>query len=533
MRGYPLTLKQKIGQLLVININQDQTEAPDCGLIHELAPGGILLQPGNVVNPEQLRALSISLQECARQAGLTPLLIAIDHEGEYVNRYDYGATKFPSALALAAGADKLRTHETCLAAGQELRYSGVNVILGPVADVLTNMDNKVIDIRSYGGHAGEVADHVELAVSGYQRAGLITALKHFPGHGGVSADSHKTLPVDPTDRVGLEARYLPPFLSGIAAGAEVVMLSHVAFPEISGEQEPASLSPEVVALLRQDLGFDGVIISDAMNMKAVTGEGLPVPHAALRSILAGVDLLLVSGPGKARATHRHLSAAYQAGELPHERLDEALGRVLKLKEEHDLLYYPLDLPEEAPDWDANQALALKAGEQAVGVLKDEAGYVPLPPEYEKILVVAPRADDWYFYPSLKESLTVSGRQVDFVFFPSPWEGVIQDEELLQNLPTSAPDYDLILIFTWQSHINSIVLGDPWQIQMVNGLFDTGLPLVVVAMKSPIDIQDFPRILAYLSTFGTNSGAMDHLIEVLVSGKTADGINPLPDLTLFP
>jgi beta-N-acetylhexosaminidase len=187
-----MSLAQKIGQVLVVAVDGHDITEDNCQYIQKLAPGGIFLRPDNVFEPGQLRRFSAGLQDCIQSVHAIPLLISIDHEGQYANRFHEGTTTFPNAIAQGATGDPNVAYQVALAAGQELAYSGVNMVFGPVADVQLNFDNKVIAKRTFGGDPAQVSQFVAQAVQGYQQAGLIPVLKHFPGHGWVADDSYKT-----------------------------------------------------------------------------------------------------------------------------------------------------------------------------------------------------------------------------------------------------------------------------------------------------------------------------------------------------
>jgi beta-N-acetylhexosaminidase len=308
------------------------------------------------------------------------------------------------------------------------------------------------------------------------------------------------------------------------------MLSHVAYPAISGDQVPASLSPDVISLLREELSFDGVILTDAMDMKAITGKKYQVPQASLEAINAGVDLLLITSPKQAQSTHAKLVESVASNTLSMERVDQSVRRVLTLKAQNSLTDYP-PLAEDIPDLEQHDQLAITAGEKSVTLFKDQDDLVPIPDDIENILIVGPIVPDWFFYTGLEDTLEEMGKRVDFLDYPPPWDGLIPPNDTQEKLKQLASMYDLVIALTWQSHINHILFDDPWQIEMVNGLVETGIPLIVVAMKSPTDISDFPRVGTYLGTFGTNEGAMNYLIGVLVGLGEAMGKNPLPDLPL--
>ena len=522
-----MTVAEKIGQMLVIGLPEDETEFSACALIEQLTPGGVFYHPGNVDNPLQLKRMSTAIQGCAQTTRNPPLFLALDHEGQYVNRYDEDATMFPAALAQGATHDPQVAYRVARAAGQELAFSGVNLILGPVADVLVNLDNRVVSQRTFGGDAQRAGEFVAQAVKGYLEAGLIPAIKHFPGHGGVAGDSHRLLPVDGADRRQLEEMYLPPFRSGIAAGAPVVMLSHVAFPQIAGVEQPASLSEAIVRLLREDLGFKGIILTDDMDMKAVSGGPPGVAEVSLQAVLVGADMLLVATPEQAQATHARLLEATQDGLLSQERIDAAVATILSVKEAWGLDSYPFgEAPE--PDWQANASLAFEVGRQAVTLFKDEPGLLPLPAGTRRVLVLGPNSE-WEFYPVLKAALAEREIEADFVYYTLTDAGPVPERELLESLPAQAAEVDAILFFTWQAYLNQVLFEDDWPTTMVENLMQSNPALIAVALKSPTDLLAIPQVPAYLALYGTTQGSLQGLLDVLLDGWEPAGQNPLPNL----
>lgn len=522
-----MSLSQKVGQLLLVSVDGEALDPPTCTFIQELQPAGVFYRPENVVSPGRLRRFSSELQDCAlalRQP--VPLFVSIDHEGQYANRFGQAMTQLPDALAFGAAGDPSLAYQAALASGQELAYVGVNLVFGPVADVLVNPDNRVIARRVYGGDPQAVSAFVAQAVTGYRQAGLIPVLKHFPGHGGVAGDTHKTLPVDGSDRARLDAVYLPPFRSGLAAGAPAVMLSHVAFPNITGVKEPASLSEELIALLRSDLGFDGLVVTDALDMKAVSARRT-VPEVSLDAVTAGVDLLLITSPEQSRLTYDYLLEAARDGRLPVDRLDEAVRRVLRVKAAHGLhlLAYP-DAPE--PDWDAGARLALEAGRRAVTLYQDREGWLPLSPAVRRILVISPNAPGAFSAAELDPAFKARGLAPEYVFYtPSTRSRTPQELDYLYDLPARARAFDLVILFTLDAHLDRVADDDPWQGQLALSLARSAPRLAVVALGSPTDLLEFPEIPLYLVTFGTTPGALIGLLDALTGSQAPTGKNPLP------
>jgi beta-N-acetylhexosaminidase len=281
----------------------------------------------NLTSPAQVRALTDGLQRAAAKLPASaPLLIGTDQEYGTVNRLREGVTQLPTALGFGAAADPTLTRSAWSAAGADLHAVGINVNFAPDADVV-GQDGGVIGSRSYGSDPKAVSEQVGAAVHGLHDAGIATALKHFPGHGRTSGDSHTELPVLNQSNEQLTAGDLPPFAAGITAGADLVMSGHLDVRAID-PGVPASFSSKVlIDLLRGQLGFKGAVVSDAMNM--APAEKYPPGEAAVRALLAGNDLLLM--PPDLDAAQRGLLDALHAGRLSRARLTEAATRVLTVK----------------------------------------------------------------------------------------------------------------------------------------------------------------------------------------------------------
>lgn len=521
-----LTLQQKIGQMLMMGIEGTSITPQTCDAVKALAPGGVVYRTGNVETPDQMWDYSTALQACAQAAGGLPLWLSIDHEGQYVNRFQDGVTIFPMAMALGATGNPQAAYLAAQAAGSELGYSGINMVLGPVADVLTNYDNSVISLRAYGGDAGQVSQYVSQAVSGYNQAGIAPVLKHFPGHGGVAEDTHEQVVVDPSDEQKMSQVHLPPFQAGIQAGAPVVMLSHVAYPGIDPASLPASLSPAVVAYLRDQLGFQGIIITDSLGMAAITSTNNNPGDTAVQSVMAGVDMLLVSSSTTTQAAYNSLLAAVQDGRITEEAINNSVRRILTAKRAYGLDAFPSERNEE-PTWKANQELAEEVGQAAVSVFNNSSSLVPIPGDVQRILVISPEYD-WGFAQALQAQIG-GDQQVQTAAYPSPWNGAIQDTALQQSLLQRANNFDQVIVLTWEAHLNRVNLGDTWQADLVNGLINAGRPVTVVALKSPTDWLEFPNVPAFLATYGTTPGQIQGAVDVLSGRQTATGRSPLPGL----
>ncbi|MFK3981881.1 glycoside hydrolase family 3 protein [Micromonospora sp. NPDC050397] len=307
--------KYRLGGLILVGFSADD-------------PTGKNQVTSNVDNPAQVRGLTTGLQQAGGKlaAGAAPLLVGTDQEFGVVTRIGTGVTVLPSAMAFGAAGDPALTESAWRAAGTELAALGVNVDFAPDADVL-GAHSTVIGSRSFGDDPKATSAQVAAAVRGLQGAGVAATLKHFPGHGHTAADSHDNLPVLTQDRAALDAGDLPPFTAGIAAGAGLVMSGHLDVTSVD-KGTSATFSHKVLTdLLRGQLGFKGVVVSDGMNM--APAMVYPPGEAAVRAINAGNDLLLM--PPNLTQAYDGLLAAVRAGTLPRTRLVEAVTRVLTLK----------------------------------------------------------------------------------------------------------------------------------------------------------------------------------------------------------
>lgn len=529
-----MTVQQKVGQVIVSGIVGLELTPEMCLHLQTYMPGGVILQQENIQDPQQVRRLIQEIEACAAQTQPVPLLVMLAHEGETVNRFGEEATLFPTALAVGATGDPHNAFRIAEITGGELAYMGFNMVLGPDADVLRNYDSAIIAERSYGSDPDQVSKFVEAAVKGYSQAGLIPVLKHYPGHGGVAADSHETLPVDPASKADLEADYLPPFVGGRQAGAHVIMTSHIAFPQLSGDETPATLSKPLLDDLRQRLDFDWVIMSDAMRMKGVTGEQTNIRKTSLQALKAGVDLLLLNFAGHAGQVHSELVDAIMEERLSTARLDEAVRRVLDLKVEHNLKVYPAaaenaaapdpDHALQEPDWKKNQAEVDEITRRSVTVLRDPGGNLPL--GGGPILVVAPKNKA---RPEAKLAAALQGRgdAVALAYYTAPWDGGTPTQAELEAILAQAANFERVVVFTWQAHLQKAA-GDDWQERLVAGLQAAGVPLAAVAMRSPADGLDFPPETTVVGMLGTLPAQQAAVVDILLGEMEAAGVNPLED-----
>jgi beta-N-acetylhexosaminidase len=288
--------------------------------------GGVVLFSRNIRDAEQTTALTGTLR-----AERAELLVATDEEGGDVTRLETDrGSSFPGNLALGALDDVALTRRVAAAIGGELAAVGIDLDLAPVADVVVYPAAAIVGVRSFGSDPELVARHVEAYVEGLQSAGVAACAKHFPGHGEAVGDSHLELPVADADLETLRARALPPFAAAVGVGVRAVMTAHIRFSAV--DEQPATLSRPWIELLRSELGFDGVVMTDALEMRGAGGPG-GVKESAVQALAAGADALCLGAdlsPEQVEGVHGAIVDAVQAGRLEEERLHEAGRRVVAL-----------------------------------------------------------------------------------------------------------------------------------------------------------------------------------------------------------
>lgn len=318
-----LALRVQLASYAGPSLTSEWRELIDQGL------GGVCLFGSNLTGSREDVGALVNAMRGVRQ----DLLVATDEEdGDVTRLHVRDASPVPGAAVLGVLDDLELTRAVGAAVGADLTGVGIDLVLGPVADVNSNPDNPVIGTRSFGTEPGIVGRHVSAWVQGVQGAGVAACVKHFPGHGDTAQDSHLTLPLIDVGVEQLRTRELPPFAAAVAAGAASVMTSHLRVPALDPDL-PATLSRPVLDVLRTDLDFDGAVVSDALDMAGVC-DGRSIPEAAVAAMAAGADLLC-TGPDKppelVREIQAALVAAVGAGRLSHERLEEAAGRVARIR----------------------------------------------------------------------------------------------------------------------------------------------------------------------------------------------------------
>lgn len=519
------SLKEKIGQLFVFGFYGYGPSEAIKGLIQEYGIGGTIYFSRNVKDARQVHRLSAELKELAKEAGKPPMFIAIDQEGGMVARLVDGVTLMPGNMALGAAGTAEAARETARICGEELRLLGITMNYAPCIDVNNNPDNPVINVRSYSDRAGVVAEMGAAAVQGYQSAGVAATVKHFPGHGDTAVDSHHALPVLPHSKERLDAIELVPFRAAIAEGTDCIMTAHVCLPALEPSGVPSTLSRAVLTgLLREELGYDGVVVTDCLEMSAIDEYYGPAA-GAVKALAAGADMVLVSHTiEKQRAALEAVFAAVQSGELPESRIDEALGRVMKLKEKLrlDEPLQPWEQVEAGIGTEEHKAVARGWSEASVTLVKNEGGLLPLKRD-RRTLVLWP---DIVPVSVADEMVSGDGTLGDYLaaFGSDVTERKMTDDAPLDGLES----FDQIVVVTYDASKHP--LEKQTALEAVKRAGDR---VVAVSVRNPLDVLHYPDVRAYIAVYECRPLALASAARALIGELEPKGKLPLDISEAYP
>ncbi len=481
-------------------------------LLADGCAGGVCLYGRNVVNPTQVRRLTDAIREVAGHDAL----VTCDLEGGYVWRLKAPATHWPSAMAFGAANRPDLTRHAARMAAREMRAMGIDAPFAPVADVSDHPRNPVIGTRAFGGVASQVARHVAAAIGGYREGGVASCAKHFPGHGHTEIDSHDALPVVRHDLARLNTVDLLPFVGAIRAGVDMVMVSHLLVNAIDANL-PASLSRAVITgLLREQLGFRGVIVTDALDMRAITAT-FGLEEAAVRAVAAGCDMVAFNAPvDSAREVHAALTSAISTGRLPADQVRASGERVRALR--RSLARNPR--PPISVVGDATHvAMANQIAALALTVTGEAIPLLPRAPGRTIVIEFDPRlpfADPNVHAPRVRLSDAIADRHVDtatHVLAPSAWES--RATTMLDHVRFATR----VIVATrnaWR---------DNHQRDALIAIGAAATDLTVVALRDPQDALIVPtarNVMAYAD----DPSSVLAVIGCLLDGAPAPGIMPV-------
>jgi beta-N-acetylhexosaminidase len=520
-----MSLEQKIGQMIISGV-PGRTLSPEAeNLIQRYAIGGVVYFGPNTQAPSQVLALSQDLQRVAAGSGRgIPLMIAVDHEGGRIFRFAEGLTHFPSAMALGSANSVDLTYQAAFASAQELLSVGINVSLGPVVDVNDEPLNPVIGTRSFGGFPDRVSGMGVAYIQGLQNRGVIATAKHFPGHGSTTTDSHASLPEIDKSLDQLSQTDLPPFQAAIKADVGMILVGHISNRIIDPSGRPATLSPVLVQqLLRDQMGYNGVVMTDAMSMGAIAGYS--VSEAAVRAAQAGCDLLAYTSPEAAVAGYNALLSAARRGSIPPSRIDEAVRRILLLKARFGLFSQPLPPGGDIPYDEhlslsrriAGQALAAGGGLQAP-VIQSQSVLLVTP---DTLLPGSATGDG---VSLLGELLQAQGVKVDEYIYEV--DNIGQTAVIQGQVLRAISSFPQAIIVTWNARLRQAGQGETSQINLLNAMLTSGTPVIVVAGDSPFDLSLVGPNQPALATFGALQVQIEALAAALLANSMPPGVMPV-------
>jgi beta-N-acetylhexosaminidase len=477
------------------------------------ASGVTLFRAKNVETPEQVRALCATLQ-AARPAGDPPLLIGFDQEGGQLQVVGDGATAWPGNLALGAAGSEELARRCGRAIGTEVAAMGGTLVYAPVCDVLHRSSATPLGTRPFGDDPSLVAGLAAAMVEGLQQAGVSATLKHFPGHGAAAADSHVAMPVVGHDLAELREAELPPFRAGIAAGAAAVLSGHLAVPALTGgELRPATISPEILrTLLRGELDFEGVTVSDALDMTGATyADGLGGTVVAAAE--AGMDLLLMNHADEIEeSAFEALRRAIASGKLEAAGLIAARDRILRLREHLATMVQP---PLEAVGSAEHRRLAREIAEASVTLVRDPQASLPLHRgDGGRIAVVAPAPVD------LTPAETSSYLRIELA--SALRERGFAADEFEMQLDPSESSVDALISATAGHETVIVCTFDAVSFAGQRSLIEraaasragNGGRLVAVATRSPYDVATYPATVTAVCTYGVQPTQIEALADAL-------------------
>ncbi|MGH2698041.1 MAG: glycoside hydrolase family 3 N-terminal domain-containing protein [Actinomycetota bacterium] len=525
-----MTLEEKVGQLFATwaygkhandatfaSTNQASYGVDTPGdVVRKFHLGGILYftWSENIDNPLQINGLSNSLQEIAvDQPSGIPLFLTIDQETGIVNRMNAPATEFPGNMAAGATRSEALTERTWTIVGKELGAVGVNMNFAPVLDVNTNPVNPVIGLRSFGENPDLVGGLGRVAVTAMQETGVSATIKHFPGHGDTDVDSHFGLPLVAYDRETLMNVHVAPFAKAIAAGVDAVMTAHMVVEAVDPDL-PSTLSRKVLTgLLREELGFEGLVVTDALNMAALA-DFWTQDEIAVMALQAGADVLLM--PEDLPLAYEGVLEAVRSRVISKKRIEDSVMRILETKYDRGLFHDPFADPDLVGPTVGNSdhlASAQQVARSSTTLVANDSGDLPLSvTDTPNALVVGPTAANTSVLAGRLNEQGLNATLQTVSTSPSAAQRA--------NAAAAAQTADAAIVTTTNARGNSS------QRQLVAQVAATGTPLIVVPAALPYDAAYVPGADAILVTYSSRPVAMRAAADVVLGVVQPTGLLPV-------
>ena len=518
-----MTLEQKVGQLFATYVYGDSATTTDpayttqnqalygvdngAQVVAKYHLGSVIYfaWSGNLANPAQIATLSNGLQQSASDNGGTPLLISTDQEGGNVTRIGAPVAVSPGNMAIGATFSPADSFAMSHATGQQLHALGIDVDDAPVVDTNTNPANTADGPRSFGDRAGPVSAMAAASVLGYETAGVAATAKHFPGLGSTSINTDNGIAISDETRAQFDANDLPPFRAAIAAGVDEIMAAHIVAPSLDPSGAPASLSkPIVTDLLRNQLHYNGVVVTDALSAAAL--QNVDPAERAVQAVEAGDDQLLM--PTNLADAENAVLAAVQSGRLTEARIDQSVTRLLTLKTRLGLFQNSqVDVSKVASSVGTPQqnAVAAKTAADSITLVRNQSSTLPLAEgSGARTLVTGWGAGTTQ---TLATSIATHGVTTQRVY-----TGSNPSAALIASAVAAANASDQVVVTTDNAW------GDTGQQALVQALLATSKPVTVVSLGGPYDLANFASAPTYVAAYGYQPATLDALVAMLFGGQ---------------
>lgn len=522
-----MTLSQKIGQMFIVGFNGTKVPSNLSNAIEDYNFGNVIYMAYNVTNPATLTSLSNTIQNKMVSSNTVPGFISIDQEGGRVVRLTNGGTHFISQMAMGATGNYNNTYLEGNAVGKELISYGINMDLTPVLDVNNNPNNPIIGIRSYSDNPIFVSLYGDNMVKGLKSANVVACSKHFPGHGNTAVDSHYGLPMITSSKEDLYKIELAPFISSIEAGIDAIMTTHIIFTEIDSTY-PATLSKKVLTnLLREELGYDGLIVTDGMGMAAITKYFGTADVTSVMAVKAGVDILTYTSINDPITAHGALMNAVKTGEISEERINESVRRILLTKLEYGILdsYIKEDI-DRTKMLDEHDKLNLEFAMNSLTLAKGEFKGLD---KSKSTLIIS---------PTTTHSLGNDLENNSFACFATNYlkaNGHTNCEYKVvannvsstdsKNILNSASNYDQIVVAL--SNVKTSNYSS--SVELVKELIKIHNNVIVIALDTPYDLIAYGQgVNTYICVYGYQKATVVALSKYLNGEFESKGISPIDE-----
>ena len=517
-----LSPEEQLGQTLVVFVDVDSAELVRPA-IEQGKIGGVLIQWGNYSLAETKKLVDKLQTWAANSPHKIPLFISIDYEGGTVyTPITLGFDYLPTNMMLSAARDEEGAATIAYLAGLELRRAGVHINFSPVLDVNSNPHNPIIGVRSFGSDPASVTRMGGALINGFKAADIVSVVKHFPGHGDTSADSHYDVPVVRASYSQLQKIHLAPFEAAVKQGVPGVMTGHILYPALDNKNVATFSRPILQDLLRGTMGFKGLIVTDSLDMKSATSY-CSIPGCAVRALESGADMILLGRYIKPVSVFSQVWREVQAKHLE-PTVEKAARKVFDLKKQMGLLDNSRAVP--APIEEAYHMALAKISAESVTLVRDRKKLIPFKPAANKKPTVcavffAPArfADQLMSFskPFLQKGWTI--RSYNAALTPRKKDS--------QRAAACAKGADLLIVTSLQwadkTNIN--------QKNAINGLIGENPNTVFISTMSPYDIKNYPEADVVLATYGLNKYVLQTAADIILGNQSARGVLPvdLPDV----